>query len=84
MALPVIVSYVAANPNQRTQPSLQMARDEARDAVHRRELEVARARNPHPLSCVIKIVANASRESARPGLLIVELLGYGRKLGAEL
>ena len=84
--LPAIMNYgyLAANPNQRTQRSLQKARDQTRDATHRRQLEVARARNLHPLSCVIKITTNAPRESASPGLLIVELLGYGRKIGADL
>ena len=86
MTLPAIVKYgyLAANPKQRTQSSLQMARDQTRDAMHRRELKLARARNSYPLSYVIKIAANASLLSARPGLLIVALLGYGRKLGAEL
>ena len=86
MTLPAIVSYgyLAANPKQRNQSSLQMAGNQTRDAMRRRELELARARNSHPLSCIIKIAANASLESACPGLLIVALLGYGRKLGAEL
>ncbi len=84
--LPAIVTYgyLAANPNQRTQRSLQQAKDRARDARHRHQLQSARARNRHPLSCVIKITTNAPRESKNPGLLIVELLGYGRKVGADL
>ena len=84
--LPTIVnySYLAANPNQRSQRSLQRAKDQSRDARHRIELDNARARNRHPLSCVVKITAHALRESESPELLIVELLGYGRKLGADL
>ena len=83
MTLPAVIS-VAVNSGQTSQRSLQKARDQTRDAMHRRQLEVARARNLHPLSCVIKITTNAARESASPGLLIVELLGYGRKIGADL
>ena len=67
-----------------TQRLLHVAMDQTRNAMRHRELVDARARNLHPLSCVIKIATNASSESARPGLLIVELLGYGRKIGAEL
>ena len=85
-ALPTIMTYgfLAANPNQRTQRSLQKAKDQTRNARYRHQLEVARARDPYPLSCVIKITTNAPRESKSPGLLIVELLGYGRKIGADL
>ena len=75
--LPVIMNFG-------TKRSVSEAIGQTRGAMRRRELELARARNSHPLSCVIKIATNASRESARPGLLIVELLGYGRKIGAEL
>ena len=84
--LPAIISYgyLAANPNQRTQRSLQQARDRTRNATHRRQLQLARARDRHPLSCVIKITANTSRRSESPGLLIVDLLGYGRKIGADV
>ncbi|CAF9941764.1 hypothetical protein IMSHALPRED_002885 [Imshaugia aleurites] len=84
--LPVIMTYgsLAANPNQRTQRSLQQAKDRARTATHRQQLADARARNRHPLSCVIKITTNAPGESDSPGLMTVELLGYGRKLGAGL
>ena len=84
--LPAIVTcgYLAANPNQRTQRSLQQAKDRTRNAMHRQQLEVARARNRHPLSCVIKITTNAPHESESPGLLMVQLLGYGRKIGADL
>ncbi len=84
--LPAMMTYgyLAANPTQRTQRSLQEARDRSRNAIHRHQLDVARARNRHPLSCVIKITTNALRESESPGLLIVELLGYGRKIGADL
>ena len=74
--LPAIRSYG-------TRRFLRTAMDQTRNAMRRRELEVARARNLHPLSCVIKIATDDSHESARPGLLIVELLGYGRKIGAE-
>ena len=85
-ALPTIVnySYLVANPDQRSQRSLQRAKDRTRNAKHRYELEDARARNRHPLSCVIKITTHAFRESKSPGLLMVELLGYGRKVGADL
>ena len=50
MKLPVIIDYgyLATNPNQRTQRSLQEARDRTRNATHRRQLEVARARDRHP------------------------------------
>lgn len=84
--LPAIVTYgyLAANPNLRTQRSVQQARDRNRNAMHRQQLQDARARNRHPLSCVIKITTNTPRESESPGLLIVELLGYGRKIGADL
>lgn len=76
--------YLAVNHNQRTQPSLQEARDRTRNAMHRHQLKVARARNCHPLSCVIKITTNAPRKSESPGLLIVEHLGYGKKIGADV
>lgn len=76
--------YLAVNHNQRTQPSLQEARDRTRNAMHRHQLKVARARKCHPLSCVIKITTNAPRKFESPGLLIVELLGYGKKIGADL
>ena len=84
--LPAILNYgyLAANPSQRTQRSLQEARNRTRNATHRHQLKVARDRDRHPLSCVIRITTNASRESESPGLLIVELLGYGRKIGADL
>lgn len=86
VTLPAIVhyGYLAANPNQRTQRSLQQARDRTRNATHRHQLKVARARDRHPLSCVVRITTNARGESGSPGLLIVELLGYGRKIGADL
>ena len=80
--LPTIMNYGIQRFG--TQRFLRVAVGQTRDAMRRRELEVARGRNLHPLSCVIKIATNASSESARPGLLIVELLGYGRKVGAEL
>ena len=64
--------YDAANPNQRTQRSEQKATDGIRNATSRRELEVARTRDRHPLSCVIKITTNALRESESYRLLIVE------------
>lgn len=85
-SLPAIVNigYLAANPNQRTQRSLQEARDRTRNAMHRHQLKDAQARDRHPLSCVIRITTNAPRASESPGLLIVELLGYGRKIGADL
>ena len=85
-SLPAIVHVgnLAANPNQRTQRSLQMAKDKTRNARHRHQLRVAQARDPHPLSCIIRITTNAPRESESPGLLIAELLGYGRKIGADL
>ena len=84
--LPAIVSYsyLAANPSQRSQRTLQQAKDRTRDARHRYELEDARARNRHPLSCVIKMTTHSLREFRDPGLLMVELLGYGRKIGADL
>ena len=84
--LPAIVNYgyLAANPNQRTQRSLQQARDRTRNATYRHQLNSARARNRHPLSCVVKITTNAPCESESSGLLIVKLLGYGRKIGADL
>ena len=68
--------YHAATPNQRTQRSDQEATDEIHNATSRRELEVARTRDRHPLSCVIKINTNAPDESEIPGLLIIELLVY--------
>ena len=76
--------YHAANANQRSQRSEQEAIDEIRNTTSRRELEVARVRERHPLSCVIKITTNAARESESPGLLVLELLGYGRKIRADL
>ena len=84
--LPIIIShgYLAANPNQRSRRSLQQAKDRRRDAVHRQQLDDARARNRYPLSCVIKITTNGLHESENPGLLNVDLLGYGRKIGADL
>ena len=81
--LPEILKYgsLAANPKQITLGSLSEASGLTSDARYR---QVAQARDRYPLSCVIKITANARREFESPGLLMVELLGYGRKIGADL
>ena len=62
MTLPAIInySYLTANLNQRTQRSLREARDRTRNATHRCQLEVARARDRHSLSCVISIATQRS------------------------
>ena len=85
-SLPAIIHVgdLVANPNQRTQSSLQMAKDETRNARRRHQLRVAQARDPHALSCIIRITTNAPREPESPGLLNAELLGYGRQVGADL
>ena len=51
--------------------------------IHKQQLENARNPTKHPLSCVVKITAR-TQASDTPGLLFVNLLGYGRKLGADL
>ena len=85
-SLPAMIhaGNLVANPNQRTQSSLQMAQDETRNARRRHQPRVAQARDPHALSCIIRITTKAPRESENPGLLNAELLGYGRKVGADL
>ena len=85
-SLPAIVDigYLVAKPSQLTLGSVQKVTDHTRDARHHHQLKVAQTRDPHPLSCIIRITTNAPSASESPGLLIVELLGYGRKIGADL
>jgi hypothetical protein len=54
------------------------ARQERR---HRQELREAKNPPQYPLSCLVNISTLGSQS---PGLLMVNLLGYGRKLGADL
>lgn len=51
---------------------------------HRQQLDSAKNPNKHPLSCVLTISITTHLSDASPGMLLVNLLGYGRGLGASV
>ncbi|MCJ1387786.1 hypothetical protein MMC18_000629 [Xylographa bjoerkii] len=68
----------AINPHRRF-------KDVSRDQAHRERLKLEREKQSrHPLSCVIKIMAKTQPGRSMPGMLFVNLFGYGRKVGADL
>ncbi|MCJ1399500.1 hypothetical protein MMC11_002702 [Xylographa trunciseda] len=57
----------------------------SRDQAFRERLKLEREKQSrYPLSCVVKIMARTQPGTSTPGMLFVNLFGYGRKVGAEL
>lgn len=52
--------------------------------AHRKQLDWAKNPNKHPLSCVLTISIKTHLSNHSPGMLFVNLIGYGRGLGASL
>ncbi|MCJ1315715.1 hypothetical protein MMC15_001035 [Xylographa vitiligo] len=60
-------------------------KDISRDQRHRERLKLEREKQSrYPLSCVVKITARTQPSTPMPGMLFVNLFGYGRKVGADL
>ncbi|MCJ1384682.1 hypothetical protein MMC17_007800 [Xylographa soralifera] len=60
-------------------------KDVSRDQRHRERLKLEREKQSrYPLSCVVKITARTQPGTPMPGMLFVNLFGYGRKVGADL
>ncbi|GAB7351892.1 hypothetical protein MBLNU459_g2435t1 [Dothideomycetes sp. NU459] len=51
---------------------------------HRKQLDTAKNPNKHPLSCVLTVSIKTHISEQNPGMLFVNLLGYGRGLGADV
>ncbi|MCJ1416988.1 hypothetical protein MMC32_003327 [Xylographa parallela] len=60
-------------------------KDVSRDQAHRERLKLEREKQSrYPLSCVVKITTRKQPGTTMPGMLFVNLFGYGRKVGADL